>query len=269
MQTLTRPAASPVVRRAVAAATLAVAAVAALPAAADPVPRDEGFIRPAPTVQGRKYTLDGKSDIGIFGALPVPLPLVEHYGAAIAYDRSFNEWLALDVFVDGGYGGVTNLVRDLRKRSFSAEKPRDDLRGSAALLATGQLGLRFTPFYGKLNLAAELPVHFNFYVTAGAGAAFVRYESVLACATTPGSTCPGDQFRSEAVPTFAFHGGIGLRFFINQLVSLRLELRDIVYPDRRNLRVDMRNPVATPGTVDPNPGLVQQPLILLGAGFLL
>lgn len=238
--------------------------------ALDLVPRDEGFIRPPPSVSGRKYSFAGRSDFGVYAALPIPLPLVEHYGAALTYNFNFNEYLALDVMVDGGYGGLTSLARDLRKRNWREEKIRDDLRGSVQLFGVGQLGVRLTPFYGKVNLSSELPVHFRFYVTAGAGAAFVKYESILACAENPTTAgCPNDVFRSTLTPTWAFHGGAGLQFLINQTVSLKFEVRDLVMPDHRYLGTDMRAPKTVPGQPDPNLHLVQQPLVLIGAGFVL
>ena len=43
------------------------------------------------------------------------------------------------------------------------------------------VGARWSPFYGKISLMAELPVHFQTYVWLGGGAAALHRESIVYC----------------------------------------------------------------------------------------
>jgi outer membrane beta-barrel protein len=244
-------------------------AAVALPAMAENLlPRDEGFMQEPRSVAFRRYALDGRHDIGLFGDFSIKNKLTEHYGAALTWDYQFSEYLSSDLFVAGGYGGTTSLVDNIRETAkYSGTK--DDLADAGALIGTAQLGARFTPFYGKLSLASELPVHFNLYFLGGVGAALVGYNGVLACASDlgTGSRCTGD-FRKETLPTVAFNVGGGLRFWAGDLLSLRIEVRDVIYPDRYWQKVDLKKAAST-GQVAGSAGVSQTPLILLGLGFLL
>jgi outer membrane beta-barrel protein len=252
-----------------ASALLAALAAVALPARAENLlPRDEGFMQEPKSVAFRRYALDGRHDIGLLGGFSIKNKLTEHYGAALTWAYQFNEYLASDLLLEGGYGGTTSLVDNIRETAkYSGTK--DDLADAGALVGTAQIGARFTPFYGKLSLASELPVHFNLYFMGGVGAALVNYNGVLACANDLGtaSRCTGD-FRSETLPTVAFNVGGGLRFWAGDLMSLRVEVRDVIYPDRYWERVDLKKAAST-GQVAGSAGVSQIPLILVGLGFLL
>jgi len=249
-------------------AALAVTLLPVLARAENLLPRDEGFMKEPKSVSFRRYALDGRHDLGVFADFSIKNKLTEHYGAALTYDYQFNEYLASDLFVAGGYGGLTSLVTNIRDTAkYSGTK--DDLADAGALVGTAQLGVRFTPFYGKLSLASELPVHFNLYFVGGVGAALVNYNGVLSCGADLGSAsrCGGD-FRSETLPTLGLNVGGGLRFWAGDTASLRLEVRDVIYPDRFYEKVDLKKPAST-GTVSGSTGFSQIPLILVGLGFLL
>ncbi len=236
--------------------------------AADLLPRDEGFMKEPKSVAYRLYSLSGKSDIGLFGAFSMKNKLTQHQGAALEFDQQFNEYFALDVFADGGAGTLTGLASNIRQM-FRFSGTGDDLADAGALLATGQLGLRFTPIYGKLSLSSELAVHFNFYAVGGAGVALVNFNDILTCATDLGgsSRCPGDNYRSEMDPKPAFNVGGGFRFYVTQLLSARVEVRDVMFLDQYLSNVNFKSPQGT-GTVTSS-GVSQVPLVLVGVGFLL
>jgi outer membrane beta-barrel protein len=81
-----------------------------------------------------------------------------------------------------------------------------------------------------LSLAAELPVHFQAFLLAGAGAASFRHESVNLCATPGDGPCaPGEYQTSTSVKPVGEVGG-GLRFYLGQRWSLRTEVRAFLYP---------------------------------------
>ncbi len=258
-------------RRASFAALLALAL--ALPAVAQAeslLPRDEGFMKEPKSVAYRRFKLDGRNDLGVFGTFSIKSRLTQHAGGAFSYSRQLNEYFAIEALVGGGYGSTTNLTSQIRQTPSKSTGTITDLADGGALVATGQVGIRFTPIYGKLNLSSELPVHFNFYFNAGGGAALVDFNSILACAQNPssGTLCSANVYRSEMLVRPSFSVGGGMRFWIDNLLSIRLEVRDIVFPDRFLEGIDPKQPANT-GTESASAGLTQIPLVFIGMGFLL
>ena len=95
---------------------------------------------------------------------------------------------------------------------------------------------RIAPIYGKLNLAAELPVHFQVFLLGGAGAAAFKHESVNLCASPGDGPCaPGDyadvpepQSFNQSVDYFVVRdGSVGRRAYGRRNQS---ELRAVYYP---------------------------------------
>lgn len=258
-------------RMALGAAAVLATLFFAAPSHAQLIPRDEGFMQPPRTVQNRAYSLGGKHDLGLFFATSIKTQLTQHMGGALGYAYQFNEYLALDLLVGGGSGSLTNLALTLRDTARLTSNKGTDLEDAGSLLGTAQLGVRFTPAYGKLNLSSELPVHFNFYFNAGVGGAFVRYDSLLVCAQDigTGTKCPNDNFRTETLPTLGVNVGGGMRFFVDQRFSLRVEVRDIIYPDRYLEDVNLKTPVTNPGKQAASPGITHVPLLMVGLGILL
>ncbi len=235
----------------------------------------EGFIQPAATVQSRIFSLTGKNEIGVFGAFSLNNILTQFDGGTVTYDHNFNEYIALEVIVGGGYGGLTNLAQSLRQTDGAFNHSNTtDLTNGGALLAYGQIGARLTPLYGKINLASELPVHFDLYLNAGVGAALVDYNSILGCNEDVSGAplaCPNNDFHQYTGPAFAFSAGGGLRLFITQLVSIRLEIHDIIFQDRyyQGINLSMSQGQFTNANLYSHPGLTNAPLMLAGVGFLL
>jgi len=75
----------------------------------------------------------------------------------------------------------------------------------------------WAPLYGKISVLAETVLHFDTYVALGGGVIQTQHM-------------PPNTTRVEA--NLAPHGSIavGQRFYLNRTATLRLELRDLVYP---------------------------------------
>jgi outer membrane beta-barrel protein len=107
-----------------------------------------------------------------------------------------------------------------------AGKPANVAWGSMSLLTS--LDLQWSPIYGKLSLFAEKFIAFNMYLAVGPS--FLLYG--------PSNT-----------PTVGGNVGIGFRFFINSWLTVRLEVRDVIYgeigalPDRAGNRLSIRNQI--------------------------
>lgn len=234
------------------------------------IPRDEGFMRRPASVQNRLYSLDGKQDLAAFFAFSIQNQLTEHMGGALVWDYSFTEYIALDIMVGGGNGGLTSLAKRVRSTAKSSGTGAD-LEDAGGLLAHASIGVRFTSAYGKLSLSSELPLHFHAYAVGGVGGALVDYNGVLACASDlVGDTvkkCDGEAFRSETSISPAVNLGVGLRFILNQRFTARVEIRDVIFLDRWYDEVSFATPGSNPGQM--KGGFTHVPLVMLGVGVTL
>lgn len=94
------------------------------------------------------------------------------------------------------------------------EELTTNTNGDTANVAYGLIGLlanldlQWAPLYGKLSLFSEKVLNFNMYGLIGPS--FLMYG-------------PSQQF------TVGGHVGIGFRFFINNWLAIRLEVRDVIY----------------------------------------
>lgn len=100
-----------------------------------------------------------------------------------------------------------------------------DGRGEGQMLLLGGLDLQWAPIYGKLSLLAESFAHFDLYAIGGVTA--VQYAAP-------------DIRRAEGIERELALGanvGVGSRVFLNRWLSLRAELRDVIYQERSHRRL--------------------------------
>jgi outer membrane beta-barrel protein len=106
------------------------------------------------------------------------------------------------------FGGDDGSQRSCRSPNFA------ELDGSAP----GQLSLltgvdvQWAPIYGKISLLAQTFAHFDMYAVGGAS--FVQYKADSSKFTVGGNV------------------GLGLRFFLNRYITLRTEVRDLIYVEQ-------------------------------------
>lgn len=120
----------------------------------------------------------------------------------------------------------------------------DELNGQAPgqIMMMGGLDAQWAPIYGKIALVAESFVHFDLYGILGP--AFIQYRG-------PTEVGVGSTVNS----TFGGNVGVGTRFFLNRWLTIKAELRDLVY-------VEKVSPL-------PDSALRQQILFELGLSFFL
>jgi outer membrane beta-barrel protein len=121
-------------------------------------------------------------------------------------------------FTDDAGGGS---VRGCRAPTMS------ELDGQAPgqLTLMGGADVQWAPIYGKLSLLAEKFVHFDMYGILGA--AVVQYRG-------PETTLVDGQpiAGSKSYLTGGGNVGVGLRFFFNRWMTLRTEVRDLIYVEK-------------------------------------
>ncbi|MEO1339080.1 MAG: outer membrane beta-barrel domain-containing protein, partial [Myxococcota bacterium] len=124
----------------------------------------------------------------------------------------------VDAFsLEGRFGYVLDSIEQepirFVRRSVGAlpvRPPRFELHG--------ELDAIWAPLYGKISLFGEGILHFDTYLAVGGGV-----------------------FKTDAGASPAFNFGIGQRYFINDWLVARVELRDYVFPDTQSGESDIQN----------------------------
>lgn len=126
------------------------------------------------------------------------------FGARASYH--FNEEFAIDF---GGGAGFNQQLDDVRLLGADPDALEAARKGTPKQIGYADLGVTFSPFYGKLALMAEQVIHFDGFISGGLGA--IIDDS------------------AEAVHP-AVELGIGGRVFLTRWLTLRADLRNYVYP---------------------------------------
>ncbi len=110
-------------------------------------------------------------------------------------------------------GGVNRSCGSPTMNQLDGQAP-----GQLKLL--GGADVQWSPIYGKLSLMAEKFIHFDMYGVLGAS--MVQYRGPDKSAIAGGK----DYF------TGGGNVGVGARFFFNRWVTLRTEVRDLIYVEK-------------------------------------
>lgn len=241
-------------------AVLASVAAATLLASAQTAQAQEvqltGPLKGAPAVRHMRLYREGRFEI----APAVSFTLLDEYrrtiiaGARINYN--IKDWIAIGVW---GGAGVASLTTDLADK-IDQTAPRSPLTAvnvnHTGDLQTGSTRegyasfndqtaqiqyvvtpqVTFIPFRGKLAIFNKIFVDTDLYLAAGVG--FVGVNERQNCNSAPGSgtiscTNPGSfalQSQTKISPTF----GVGLSFYLGDLVSLGLEYRALPFAWNRS-----------------------------------
>lgn len=117
-------------------------------------------------------------------------------------------------FTDSGSGGAVS--RGCSAPSF------EQLDGAAPgqLTLLGGVDVQWAPIYGKISLLAESFAHFDMYGILGAS--MVQYKG------------PPDSAAVQSTSRMTAGGnvGVGFRFFLNRYMTLRTEVRDLIYVEK-------------------------------------
>ncbi len=198
-------------------------------------------------VQERLYVFDGRFDLSLMGGVAMNPKLINH--TAFLFRPAYHITDAWSLELTGGYvlaqerQNLTNRNEDSIRVSMAADPTLDNEfadMGQMEWVAHG--GIRWSPIYGKLNLAAEIPVHFGAYASVAGGVAGVRRVSLADCS----SVTPGDDgfvrydchTTEDVKPSLGM--AVGLRFYIANWFAVRTELSNFMFPDE--YRLNFRNP---------------------------
>lgn len=208
-------------------ACLAVAAVSGQALA------DEGDLVEKVAVRNRLFDVSHRWELGGSVGLQLISRLTENYNLNVIGGYNLNDWFALEGRVGYGISRHTSLAQQIQSDFYTntSVSTANDLSDLWEMTVNAMVGARFQPIYGKINLMAEVPVHFQLYVWLGAGLGLFNRESLVLCTNkTNARECGQYYTQSQLGPLFG--GALGMRFFIvNSHHAVKAEIRDSSYLD--------------------------------------
>lgn len=155
-------------------------------------------------VQKNLYPKTKRSEIGVHaGVMPFDAYLTTPNGQ-VSVDLHQSDRFGVSILAGGGYGLKTGTYRELESITFGVAPYAFRYLGSALA------GVEWSPIYAKMSWDGARVVHFDVYGVARGG---VSIES---------SVIPGGGL--AFAPTLS--PGIGTRFFVSPKTALRVEMRD-------------------------------------------
>lgn len=200
---------------AVAFSSPAAAADEARPQATSEAPRiipDRPVPEGTPLVANKLFPMANRVELSGFYNLSLADKYFSHQGGHISAGYHFFDWLSAEVV--GGFllPRESSLLQAVRQESDAPVPPMPDLFQTNWYAGAD---VQWAPLYGKLSLASEYDLSFQFYGMAGAGVEGTERRN-------------GAQ---EAVDTnlrVVGSYGIGLRLIPHQNVAIRLELKQSI-----------------------------------------
>jgi outer membrane beta-barrel protein len=142
---------------------------------------------------------------------------VQDTGGILGVAYNFTDVIGIEL--SGGYfaSSETSIMDEIRQALPASEEP--DLSGLYQLTWMANADLLLVPLYGKISFASEVDPAYDLFLLGGVGYSGLRRQVGAGDART---------FVTTTSPIFNF--GLGLRFYLNRWLGLRLALRDYFYP---------------------------------------
>jgi len=171
-------------------------------------------------LEKRPFTETRRWEVSFFGATQVNPKFTVHAGISGELAYHLRENLAAQLGVSWfPIAQKSTLSEELLTKASEAPESAEAflLQGSAVL------GLELMPVYGKLNVFDGKILRLGMYVNAGLGVAKTRLQLRNSTDPITGRTYGDTGFRPMASL------GVGLRVFVTEQFTVRLELRDLAY----------------------------------------
>ncbi len=198
-------------------------------------------------VQERLYSFDGRFDLSLMGGIAMNPKLIDHYAFLLRPAYHLTDAWSLELV--GGYvlarerQSLTNRELDAIRISIFQEDDKSEFADMGQMQWVAMTVVRWSPIYGKLNLAAEVPVHFGAYASVGGGVLGVFRESLADCSSV---TPRGDGYvdyecasSHDVKPGVTF--ALGLRFYLADWLALRAEMNSFMFPDEYRIHLNSPN----------------------------
>lgn len=155
----------------------------------------------------KKFLKRGRFALNPFGSVSLNDQFFQHFNGGARLGYHLVESLALEV------GGASIVSVPNEQTIGIVREQKNAVNADSTLFGYLDVGVTFSPVYGKFAVLNEWIINFDGFVSAGVGAVI-------------------DSGRSIAHPTMEV--GIGMRAFLNRWLVLRTEVRDYVYPQDAN-----------------------------------
>jgi outer membrane beta-barrel protein len=224
-------------------------------------------------VRNRLFSVAQRWEVGANVGFTLLTRLTDHYNLNLSGAYNVTDWLAFEL--RGGYAisRLTSLAQQIQQDFYgnTSISRASDAADLWQMTGNAVIGARFQPIYGKINLLAELPVHFQLYLWAGGGAALLKQESLVLCSVRVSPRECGEFVTDNKVSPLVSLA-LGFRFFAGQHHSVKLEARNWSYLDSFYIDVDRAaanpgNPTAG-GRLSPNAGITNLVQVDLGYSFI-
>ncbi|HEX4382152.1 MAG TPA: outer membrane beta-barrel domain-containing protein [Myxococcales bacterium] len=171
-------------------------------------------------LEKRPFTEAGRWELSLFGNAQVNPKFTVHAGLSGELAYHLKENFALQLSVSWyPVSRESSLSEELINKASVAPETAEALLLQGAVLA----GLELMPVYGKLNVFDGKILRLGVYINAGVGAAKTQLQ------LRPS----GDQITGRSFGDAGYRPmgslGVGLRAFVSERFTVRLELRDLVY----------------------------------------
>lgn len=164
-------------------------------------------------VQDVLFPKDGKTEVGVhLGWMPFD-PLVTTPNLQISIDHHLSESVAVSALIGGGYGLKTARYVELEGPAYGVAPY------AYRYLASALVGATWSPIYAKMAVNAKKVVHYDVYLAGRLGG------------TLEQSVIPNGGI--TVAPTLSL--GVGARFFVNDGLAVRFEIRDDLMAEYRKL----------------------------------
>jgi outer membrane beta-barrel protein len=165
------------------------------------------------SVQRKVFLKRKRVEVFPYFGLDLNDPFYQHF--VVGGSVGFHIADSMSVELRGG-GVIGSVKQDAIK--FVRQETGSLIVDPPQFKANVDLDFAWAPFYGKISLLGEGILHFDTYITAGPGI-----------------------FATDAGINPAMNVGLGQRYFINDWLVTRVELRDYLFIDTRNGTSDLQN----------------------------
>ncbi len=165
------------------------------------------------SVQRKQFIKKSRIEVFPHFGLDLNDPFYQHFilGGSVAYH--FADSMAAELRAGGVIGSVDqSAIRFVREETGSLINDPPEFKWHA------DIDFVWAPLYGKISLFTESILHFDTFVTVGPGV-----------------------FATDANVNPSMNIGIGQRYFINEWLTARVEIRDYIFIDSRNGESDIQN----------------------------
>jgi outer membrane beta-barrel protein len=183
----------------------------------------EGKIKP---ISGQLYTKEGRFEVTPSFDLSFNDAFLRKYFGGVKVGYHFTEFLSVGgTFAMGTTAATGSAVVCPPNQGChpASQEQLWQVPGAIRMMAGAEVA--WAPVYGKLNLAAEQVLHFDLAVMAGAD--YITHDEVLSRDAAEALSAAGG--KPATTGTIGGHVGLGLRFYLNRFLAIRLDVKDYIY----------------------------------------